>query len=261
MDTTPDTEESEKTLEKEEKPIEKEPEPDMNEYVLVNKEEVPPADSEEVAGALPKEPEPTKELEFTDKEVEKPAEHSALPESNMNESEPTSQPVSVIQEPVSSQPEPSATAAAVDSSERPTENGEDDSKCGPNASMDSSDVPVQEPSKDMAAPSNNIDSVAQEPIATIPNPLFQRQFVANSNIDSTLAADVARKFSVVSYNILADCHAPLSKYPWITPDHLSQEYRNKKLLQELQYLDADILCLQEVGSQYYENTLKPTMGA
>ena len=256
MDTTPEPEEENKATASEvAQSNKKEPEPNMDDYVVVNKDEVPPADSAEVVDALPKEAE-VKEANESTAEVEEAAQSS-----NANESEPTSQPVSVIQEPVSSQPDPPATATPVESSERPTENGEDDTKCGTNATMDTNDVPVQEPSKDMAAPSNNIDSVAQEPSATIPNPLFQRLYVANPKIDSTLAADVARKFSVVSYNILADCHAPLSKYPWITPDHLSQEYRNKKLLQELQYLDADIVCLQEVGPEYFENTLKPTMGA
>ena len=70
---------------------------------------------------------------------------------------------------------------------------------------------------------------------------------------------VISAFSVVSYNILADCHTKPSYYPYRDPKYLEQDSRHGVLMAELKALDADIFCLQEVGSTYYAEKLEPEM--
>jgi len=58
-------------------------------------------------------------------------------------------------------------------------------------------------------------------------------------------------FSVVSYNILADCHMEPQWYPYTPPDCRTAKARHPRLTAELECLAGDILCLQEVGSNYH----------
>ena len=57
-------------------------------------------------------------------------------------------------------------------------------------------------------------------------------------------------FSVVTYNILADCHMEPAWYQY-TPDTCRTSLqRHESIMAELDVLQADILCLQEVGLDY-----------
>ncbi|CAG5130917.1 unnamed protein product, partial [Candidula unifasciata] len=71
--------------------------------------------------------------------------------------------------------------------------------------------------------------------------------------------DPAFCFSVVSYNILADCHLRRYDYSYTKPQFLDQKYRHTLLLKELDYLDGDIVCMQEVSPTYYTQLLQPEM--
>ena len=92
---------------------------------------------------------------------------------------------------------------------------------------------------------------------------FSREFVANPAVSGELAS--ARSFSIVSYNILADCHSQKDftgeKAPWITDEQLSIHSRHQQLMKELKYLDSDIVCLQEVEGSHMNDLLKPDMEA
>ncbi|XP_061193515.1 uncharacterized protein LOC133201742 [Saccostrea echinata] len=66
-------------------------------------------------------------------------------------------------------------------------------------------------------------------------------------------------FSLMSYNVLADCHTHPYTYPYRDPTHLDINFRHKRLLEELQFSDCDVICLQEVGPGYYKDTLEPEM--
>lgn len=79
--------------------------------------------------------------------------------------------------------------------------------------------------------------------------LFGRQFVANARASVNSAPE--QRFTLVSYNILADCHAQRSPYAWTPRECLAQEFRHKLLLEELDFLQTDIVCLQEVGTAYF----------
>ncbi|XP_063804329.1 protein angel homolog 1 isoform X3 [Pseudophryne corroboree] len=70
-------------------------------------------------------------------------------------------------------------------------------------------------------------------------------------------------FTVLSYNILSQ--DLLEKYMYLyqhcSPDILRWEYRWPKILRELQYWDAEVLCLQEVQEDHYRQYVQPTLSA
>ena len=97
------------------------------------------------------------------------------------------------------------------------------------------------------------------------NPLFSRTFVMNPHIDhSTIQKE--RVFTIASYNILAECHAvrgfkEWNQYQWTTEEKLYNKYRHNLIWKELDYLDADIYCLQEVPPKYFHELLLPAFQA
>ena len=96
----------------------------------------------------------------------------------------------------------------------------------------------------------------------IPNVLLHREYVANPAL-SAVPADTSRCFTLGSYNILADYHAQKDygdgKASWLTPGQLSLNSRHHRLMEELVYLDEDVICLQEVGGDYMQDMLQPSL--
>lgn len=88
--------------------------------------------------------------------------------------------------------------------------------------------------------------------------IFSRAYVPNVAAPPELL-DPARTFSVVSYNILAECARLRSDYSYTAPEFLGQEYRHALMMREIQYLNGDIVCMQEVNPAYFNNTLLPDM--
>ncbi|XP_022062608.2 protein angel homolog 2 isoform X1 [Acanthochromis polyacanthus] len=70
-------------------------------------------------------------------------------------------------------------------------------------------------------------------------------------------------FSVMSYNILSQELLQDNAYLYrhCNPGVLPWEYRLPNLLAEIQQHNADILCLQEVQQDHYENQIKPALQA
>lgn len=70
-------------------------------------------------------------------------------------------------------------------------------------------------------------------------------------------------FSVLSYNILSQelLQDNVYLYQHCNPNVLSWDYRLPNLLSEIQKYNADILCLQEVQEDHYENQIKPALQA
>ena len=92
--------------------------------------------------------------------------------------------------------------------------------------------------------------------------LLNRAYVANPAVPAASATAAAgNSFSVVSYNILAECHRIryAAEYSYTPEEFLGQDYRHNLLMKELQYLNGDIVCLQEVNPAYFNNTLLPAM--
>ena len=92
--------------------------------------------------------------------------------------------------------------------------------------------------------------------------LLNRAYVANPAVPAASATAAAgNSFSVVSYNILAECARIKcrAEYSYTPEEFLGQDYRHNLLMKELQYLNGDIVCLQEVNPAYFNSTLLPAM--
>lgn len=100
-------------------------------------------------------------------------------------------------------------------------------------------------------PASNLESESSHM-----SPLSARNSINNHLVhhNSTVPLSGVQVFSIVAYNILADCNAggEFGTSPWIKPEQLAIEYRHVNLMHELKFLDADIVCLQEVGENYFE---------
>ena len=109
--------------------------------------------------------------------------------------------------------------------------------------------------------SNANDDDALLVVGDIPNPILNREYVANPSADVSVAVDASRRFTLGSYNILADYHAQKDYgfASWLTRDQLSLSSRHQRLVDELIYLDEDVICLQEVGGDYMYDLLQPTL--
>lgn len=68
-------------------------------------------------------------------------------------------------------------------------------------------------------------------------------------IDSSPASEI---LSVLSYNILCDKYATKSHYGYTPSDVLSWDFRREVILNELKDHDADIVCLQEVDRESFD---------
>jgi len=69
----------------------------------------------------------------------------------------------------------------------------------------------------------------------------------------------ALQFRVVTYNILADIYATQQVFPYCPKWALSWRYRRVQLLRELEVYDADIICLQEVQQDHFQQFLLPAL--
>lgn len=90
------------------------------------------------------------------------------------------------------------------------------------------------------------------------SPIFCRSFVYNKKTTGK-ANNPSNMFSLLTYNILADCHAQRDYNKagsWISEQELSMKSRHRVLMEEFKALDADVICLQEVGSDYFKEVLK-----
>jgi CCR4-NOT transcription complex subunit 6 len=67
------------------------------------------------------------------------------------------------------------------------------------------------------------------------------------------------RFRVVTYNILAEVYATRQAYPYCDPWTLSWPFRSSILFQELEEAQGDVVCLQEVQADHYEQHLQPMM--
>ncbi|XP_015969272.1 carbon catabolite repressor protein 4 homolog 1 [Arachis duranensis] len=66
-------------------------------------------------------------------------------------------------------------------------------------------------------------------------------------------------FTVLSYNILSDSYASSELYNYCPSWALSWPYRRQNLLREIVGYRADIICLQEVQSDHYEEFFAPEL--
>lgn len=67
------------------------------------------------------------------------------------------------------------------------------------------------------------------------------------------------KLSVLSYNILCDRYVTQAQYGYTSASALAWEHRRDVILEELRARDADILCLQEIDNESFDNFFRPSL--
>ncbi|XP_010549782.1 PREDICTED: carbon catabolite repressor protein 4 homolog 1 [Tarenaya hassleriana] len=82
---------------------------------------------------------------------------------------------------------------------------------------------------------------------------------AMGHLDSDGHLSSTGSFTVLSYNILADTYASSDIYSYCPPWALSWQYRRQNLLREIVGYRADIVCLQEVQSDHFEEFFGPEL--
>lgn len=95
-----------------------------------------------------------------------------------------------------------------------------------------------------------------EPVLASPCPPPKRQLLT---IPSSTSSYGGFRFRVLSYNILAELYATKQFYPYCDSWILSWPYRRCMLLQELDEAQGDIVCLQEVQADHFEQYFYPFM--
>ncbi|XP_075639811.1 carbon catabolite repressor protein 4 homolog 1-like [Castanea sativa] len=89
-----------------------------------------------------------------------------------------------------------------------------------------------------------------------PRKMIHLRNTLNSNLKAQSSNDVV--FSVLTYNILADSLS-INALEYCPRWALAWEYRQEILLEEIIKYDADILCLQEVQCDHFENFFEPEL--
>ncbi|KAH9261893.1 hypothetical protein BASA81_000549 [Batrachochytrium salamandrivorans] len=67
------------------------------------------------------------------------------------------------------------------------------------------------------------------------------------------------QFRVVTYNILADIYATTQIFPYCPKWAMNWRYRRVQIMREIVSYDADIICLQEVQQDHYQQYLLPLL--
>ena len=78
---------------------------------------------------------------------------------------------------------------------------------------------------------------------------------------SASTSSPSSRFTVLTYNLLADLYATPEQFGYTPPWALGWGYRRQNLLRELLAADADVLCLQEVQSNHFADFLAPELAA
>ncbi|KAJ8754561.1 hypothetical protein K2173_005722 [Erythroxylum novogranatense] len=79
------------------------------------------------------------------------------------------------------------------------------------------------------------------------------------HLDTDVRISSSGNFTVLSYNILSDLYATNELYSYCPSWALSWPYRRQNLLREVVGYNADIVCLQEVQSDHYEEFFAPEL--
>ncbi|XP_063964250.1 uncharacterized protein LOC129275081 isoform X1 [Lytechinus pictus] len=92
------------------------------------------------------------------------------------------------------------------------------------------------------------------------NSMHHSQIDRKTSLPPLDASTGAAAVTVVSYNILASIHIKPRGYPFCPTGHRETIERHHQLMVELRiHGDADIICLQEVETDYYHQTLLPEL--
>lgn len=95
-----------------------------------------------------------------------------------------------------------------------------------------------------------------EPVLSAPPPPPQRPLLQVKNV---AAAAGGLKFRIATYNVLAEIYATQTMYPYCDHWALNWNYRKINLLREMREVAADVLFLQEVQADHYEQHILPEL--
>ena len=84
-------------------------------------------------------------------------------------------------------------------------------------------------------------------LARAPDPVKRNYITAKTQ------AGVGPRFRVATYNVLAEIYATQQQYPYCDFWALSWDYRFYNILREIVDASPDVLCLQEIQADHYEN--------
>jgi CCR4-NOT transcription complex subunit 6 len=103
----------------------------------------------------------------------------------------------------------------------------------------------------------DVPTVVQMPARVIPLPAPPSRSLLP--LDGSVSNTHPSNFTVMTYNVLADLYATHDMYPYCPGWALAWSYRKQALLREILHHHADIVCLQEVQSDHYEEFFMPEM--
>ena len=84
--------------------------------------------------------------------------------------------------------------------------------------------------------------------------MFPRKWVTFNALDPD--ADPGMTFTLMTYNVLTDRCMPVGEHLYCDPECRSMEVRHPRILQEIQTLNPDIVCLQEVDQDHYDTRMR-----
>ncbi|RLN18414.1 hypothetical protein C2845_PM02G14420 [Panicum miliaceum] len=106
-------------------------------------------------------------------------------------------------------------------------------------------------------------SIMTSRVIPAPTPTPRRLIQVNGDVLGHLDLDSQTSslgtFTVLSYNILADAYATSDTYSYCPTWALSWTYRRQNLLREIIGYHADIICLQEVQLNHFEDFFAPEL--
>eukprot|EP00741_Cyanophora_paradoxa_P025079 tig00000342_g24207.t1 len=102
-----------------------------------------------------------------------------------------------------------------------------------------------------------VESIETSPVLPAPPPPPERRMVVLPSMYSKPVVGTTFKF--LTYNVLAEIYAGQNMYPYCPGWALGWNYRKKNLIRELLTNRADIMCLQEVQCDAFEDFFRPEM--
>lgn len=98
-----------------------------------------------------------------------------------------------------------------------------------------------------------------EPVLAAPGPGPERRWYGEQ--PSPMRDDGDRRIRIASYNVLAEIYATSNMYPYCPRWALDWQYRVRRVVDEINDSDPDVLCLQEAQRDLYERDLLPALEA
>ncbi|CAL1169132.1 unnamed protein product [Cladocopium goreaui] len=104
---------------------------------------------------------------------------------------------------------------------------------------------------------NGMMSITTGTVIPTPKEARMRQMISNGGQFN--AEWLSKQFKVMNWNILADLYATENVYPYCEKWALSWNWRKHLIIKELKSMAADIITLQEVQKDAFEEWFRPTL--